>query len=363
MTRIFRFIILILTICVSAALFITYLTYYIDPRELSFFEIWALGYPIYMSLAFVSIIYWLFSDIKKYVFIPLISIVFGMSTHLDVIAFNKSVEPSSDNTLSVVTYNVQAFNWLGWRQRKDIQQGVCEYLYEKQADVLCFQEFHHDIREAFVVIDSLKKHAGVTNIAAYQFHAIPGRYFYGNVICSRFPIIRHDVLQFQKTGNSCLWADIKKGTDTIRICNVHFESYRFSPNQIETINKMSFYHIEEPEEYRSLFDNFSHAIFLRAHQAEELAQFIVKSPYKVVVTGDFNTPPYSHTYRTVQKAADFSDAFLSAGSGIGGTLNWKLSAIRLDYVLYPNNWKAFRYESPQLLLSDHFPVYTEISVE
>jgi endonuclease/exonuclease/phosphatase (EEP) superfamily protein YafD len=126
---------------------------------------------------------------------------------------------------------------------------------------------------------------------------------------------------------------------------------------------MSFYHIEEPEEYRSLFENFSHAIYLRAHQAEELAQFIVESPYKVVVTGDFNTPPYSHTYRTVQKAADFSDAFLSAGSGIGGTLNWRLSSIRLDYVLYPNKWKAFVYESPHLLLSDHFPVYTEISVE
>ncbi|MFO7869609.1 MAG: endonuclease/exonuclease/phosphatase family protein [Bacteroidales bacterium] len=364
MKRIIRFILVCVTICMSLALVLSYFTYYVNPADVWYIEVWALGYPVYLFGTSVLLVYWLFSETKKYILIPLISLLFGFSTHSDVVSLSTSNDDEDyADTLSVMSYNVQAFNWLGWRQRSDVQQGVCDYLYEKQADIICFQEFHHDIQEPFVVIDSLKKYAGIINIAAHKFHSIPGRYFYGNVICSQYPIIAEGVLHFQYTGNSCLWADIALQSDTIRVCNVHLESYRFSPDDIKTIQEMSFFHIQDPQQYESIVERVSHAVYMRGQQTDELIRFISNSPYKVVLAGDFNTPPYSYTYKHLKKAGDFSDVFLSAGNGIGGTLNWNLPSVRLDYILYPSDWTCHTYESRKLLLSDHFPVFSGFSLK
>ena len=97
---------------------------------------------------------------------------------------------------------------------------------------------------------------------------------------------------------------------------------------------------------------------LRAIQADTLSSRIKKSPYKVIVCGDFNDTPVSYTYNTVK--GDLIDSFEESGSGIGQSYNGAFPSFRIDYVLHSKDIKSISYSCPKIPLSDHFPVVVRI---
>jgi len=53
---------------------------------------------------------------------------------------------------------------------------------------------------------------------------------YGQAIFSKFPIVKSGSIEFPNTANNAIYADIVKGSDTIRIYNVHLQSLRIAAN-------------------------------------------------------------------------------------------------------------------------------------
>jgi len=360
--KILRFFLLLLNIVAITCLLATYCTYFISPQTFWLFEFIALGYPLYLVLNIGFVAFWILTKKKKYAYISLIVIGIGYKSLFSFIGFGTSSSSTQDEiSFTLVSYNVYAFNKKGWKFRSNIQHEVFLYLQQEQPDIICFQEFHHDTQEPFVLLDSITNNLGLNHMAMYHFHAIPGRYFYGNIICSKFQIVNHGVLEFQKRGNSCVWADVVIETDTVRIFNMHLESYRLTPHNISVLEDAVHTQGVEKKEYTTIKTKLSRAIQIRALQTQELVAFFKNTPYKIIVCGDFNAPPYSHTYQNIKNASHTKDAFVSAGFGVGGTLNWNLPSIRLDYILYPQQWKAKQYSSVKQDLSDHFPISAQIS--
>jgi len=57
------------------------------------------------------------------------------------------------------------------------------------------------------------------------------------------------------------------------------------------------------------------------------------------------------------------DAFVEAGSGLGGTYNGKMPSYRIDYILCNEDFEVLSYEKGNVDYSDHYPVWAELSWE
>ena len=68
----------------------------------------------------------------------------------------------------------------------------------------------------------------------------------------------------------------------------------------------------------------------------------------------------SYTYYRLSKGRD--DSFRKAGEWFGATFSFLWPLLRIDYVLYPEEFRAISHRTPHRPYSDHYPVVTEISL-
>src|SRR5690606_32831615 len=81
---------------------------------------------------------------------------------------------------------------------------------------------------------------------AYPYHYFSkdvnirnGFYQAGSIIFSKYPIIRTEKIPYPKgISESFIFADILHGTDTIRVFNVHLQSYKFSEQDYQDIRSI-----------------------------------------------------------------------------------------------------------------------------
>ena len=100
----------------------------------------------------------------------------------------------------------------------------------------------------------------------------------------------------------------------------------------------------------SILRKLKSAFVKRAKQVDALHEYISKSPYPVILCGDFNDTPTSYTYHTVR--GGLRDAFVDSGTGMSGTYAGKLPSFRIDYILYDKKFKSFK-----IFFSNFFPKY------
>src|ERR1017187_5142624 len=73
-----------------------------------------------------------------------------------------------------------------------------------------------------------------------------------------------------------------------------------------------------------------HGLESRATQAEEVSDEIRRSPYPVILCGDFNEVPLSYAYRILTQG--LHDDFQEAGWGSGTSHSDALPWTRIDYI-------------------------------
>jgi endonuclease/exonuclease/phosphatase family metal-dependent hydrolase len=111
---------------------------------------------------------------------------------------------------------------------------------------------------------------------------------------------------------------------------------------------------ESIEAVKNLSLSLRQGFVRRAHQAEVLRVQIDKSPYPVIVAGDFNDTPVSYSYRKIRKG--LKDSFVNSGYGAGFTYKGNYPANRIDYILYDNKLESRYFEIMKVRYSDHYPV-------
>ena len=96
---------------------------------------------------------------------------------------------------------------------------------------------------------------------------------------------------------------------------------------------------------------------VRSKEARTIKENIVKSPYPVVVCGDFNDIPVSYTYHVLSEG--LQDAFQESAWGFGKTYAGHIPALKIDNILLDNSLEALHCHIPKIPFSDHYPVVAQ----
>ena len=177
---------------------------------------------------------------------------------------------------------------------------------------------------------------------------------------SKFPIISKGEIPFDNDPNNfCIYSDLVKGEDTIRVFNAHIGSIRLQDDDYRFFDESI-----GDDQYRNnevgqrILMRLKVAYEKRAIQAEKVANALQDSPYPVVLCGDLNDTPVSYCYR--QFNSILKDAFVQSGNGIGKTYIGVVPSNRIDYIFYSDDFKSAHFETHALDCSYHRPITCEL---
>jgi endonuclease/exonuclease/phosphatase family metal-dependent hydrolase len=318
-------------------LLLSYLLPYVAPKSFSFLAVLSLAVPFLILSNLLFALYWLM-NVKKQMLLSLFVLIVGFSYVGSLYKFSKSKDIEDENNISIMNYNVRLFNLYDWISEGNVQEEIIDFIKTESPDVISFQEYH--------------PHENVDlSFYKYKYEELSGkRIKYGQAIFSKFPIINSGSIEFPDTANNAIYADIVKGSDTIRIYNVHLQSLRIDANK-EAISQ---------ENSERLIKRASETFKMQQFQSELFLMHKKKSPYKMVICGDFNNTAYSYVYKEIK--GDLVDAFYAAGNGFGRTFDFKYFPIRIDFILADKAFTINKFKTYNQKYSDHFPILTKVSL-
>ncbi|ATL46717.1 endonuclease/exonuclease/phosphatase [Chitinophaga caeni] len=315
-------------------------------------------FPILLGILLLFIIFWLIFH-PKYALISLVAIIIGWRSVTAFIAFNwpKDHFEKPANSITVMSYNVGLFGLYRDKNSAPRREAIFQLIEQQKPDIACFQDFYtSEKRDDFNNREDISLQMGLP----YRFFSSDfnrnGMQHWGSIIFSKYPIIQSDKIKLSKgpRSESLIFADILKDEDTLRIINMHLESYRFNEEDYNSIEKIKKSEDKGLVATKGIIEKMREAFIRRAKQANIVDSFIRESPHPVIVCGDFNDTPASYTYFTVK--GDLQDAFLQKGSGIGRTFASLSPTLRIDYIFAGNTFAVNHFKKLSVDLSDHYPV-------
>jgi endonuclease/exonuclease/phosphatase family metal-dependent hydrolase len=339
-----------LNILAVLSLLISYLSVYFPPDKWWFPSLFGLAYPFILAGNLLFILFWLLLK-PKYLLISLISVLIGWGYVLRYIQL--SGEKIENGDVKVVSYNVQHFYCDGDNKQKENAEKIVAFLDEQDADIICLQEVRLRKNSIFNLEKTVKS---LSTINHYQYARSSTTY--GSVTMTRFPIINMSEIRFDNSRNITIYTDVLIQKDTVRIFNVHLQSYQIDPSRYSIIESPGITEEEDLQDLREIGFKFKKAFQLRAGQVREIKKYIDQSPYHVIVCGDFNDTPASFSYRKLR--GNLKDAFVTSGHGIGRTYVGKLPSFRIDYIFYSEGFQSFNFQTYDFRMSDHLPISCEL---
>ena len=334
---------------VSALLVMSYLSVLVNPAKAWFFTIFGL---LFLPLLVLALLFacWALLRRSRWRVPLLLLLVPALLLAGRFVQLRKSPQEPSGAPVKVVSYNVGLFahGTLDGTDRSALADSLLRYLAEEDADVLCLQEFF------------LPK--GKDDVKAYLQRYFPGYHveYYvltgsygaaGNVTLSRFPMTARGKISFEHSSNMAIYSDLDIRGEKLRVYNCHFESYNIS---LPRLAKSLYRHDADDMEDTSI--RIKRSISVRPRQVDQVLRDIEACPVPSLVAGDFNDNPLSYTYVRLQRGR--KDAFREAGEGFGATHRALWPLLRIDYVLYPDRFRALSCEVARVAYSDHYPVIT-----
>lgn len=241
--------------------------------------------------------------------------------------------------LKVMSYNAWGFNKNGWIKKPGIGDSIVEFITTQNPDIVCIQE-HNRIRHRQLTQYAYRSETPYSEPRTIQ------------AIFSKYPIVNNGSLNLPGTINNIIYADIALNNDTVRVYNVHLQSFSIVPSAD------NFSDGEKSERtYHRLVDTFSKQL----EQAKIFEEHLRKSPYVNILCGDFNNTQFSNVYKIVK--GNLQDSFLESGSGFGRTYDlWKLP-LRIDYILADPDFEVVSHQNFDVKLSDHYPVMATLRLK
>lgn len=328
-----------------------------------------------LAVLMLFIVFWLFAK-PLWSLISVITIIAAFKPISNIIPFRLSSQftiNGAANDLRVMSWNVAQFDILYNKQRPDIRDDMLALINEYKPDIACFQEM--------VAGDTLIN-LNTTYYRKYSFFSVfeyaaklnfPNYYFsynfkddflnhqhFGLMIYSRYPIVNKQTLSFfpYDYNSSFQYADIVKDGDTIRIFNIHLQSLKFTPGNLAYIDDPSLETKQDIERSKSLIGKFKTGFVKRQVQADRVKVEIDKSPYPVIVCGDFNDVPNSYAYEKIGDG--LQNAFVEKGSGLGRTFSGIAPTLRIDNIFVGKVFTVNQFIRIPKKLSDHFPIIADV---
>ncbi len=313
-------------------LLFAYTTTFLSPVSFPFFAIINFSIPVlwFINLGFVLV--WLLK-LKKHIFLSLIVIALGWFHFQKLFVISES-EKVNEPGLKVMSYNVMQF-YNKENKKISTYPEIEKFINNENPDIICLQEFKN------------QKHPVLENYAYNTLNK--SSYSLQSVILSRHKILNHRVFNFEKSGNSAVFADIIFKADTVRVFSTHFQSLNVKPD----FNEIK----DEPKD--KLFKRLENTFKQQISQFNTIKDFIKNSPYPVIFGADMNNTPLSFLYQRVIDQ-NLKDTFLESGKFYGNTFNFSFLPVRIDMIFIDERLQSSDFKNYNLNYSDHFPIMTEI---
>jgi endonuclease/exonuclease/phosphatase family metal-dependent hydrolase len=337
----------------ALALLLSYLSVHINPDTFAFPALFGLAYPY---LLFINIIFaLLWAVVLKYeAFISVVVIAAGLTHFSNYIKIKK---PSGDKTgtFQVQSYNLRLFNYFEGRKGTISEKKILDMLKNRQSDIICLQEI-------YIVGDPNQKEQAIISALGGKYYShfkIIGtgkNRYYGIATLSKFPIVGKGDIIHENSSSLSIYSDVLVGKDTLRIFNNHLQSFRLHRMERKFLNELTGTSDDKEtmNEIRTISSSLRNGFVKRASQAQAVKVQINKSPYPVIVAGDFNDTPVSYSYRKIRKG--LNDAFVTSGYGAGFTYKGNYPPNRIDYILFDNAFECRQFDIIKVKYSDHYPI-------
>ncbi len=335
---------------------------------------WPIGFLTLTSFYFLLVLvlfifFWLFAKpVNALISVIAILLAYKPVTNIIPLRFpGLFSNAKAENDIRVMSWNVAQFDVLGAKTNPEKKNRMIDLVNEYQPDIACFQEMvaedstitnHGHIRE-FLERLRFSNYFYSYNVKEDFW----GYAHFGIIVFSRYPIINKKTLTWYPNDYNSIfqYVDIVRGADTIRVFNIHLQSLRFSMANLKYIDKPTVENQEALKESRSIISKFKKGFLKRKVQAERIHDEISKSPYPVIVCGDFNDVPNSYAYHTIGKG--MKNAFVEKGGGLGRTFTGISPVLRIDNIFTDRRFDVQQFTRLNKKLSDHFPIIADIQLD
>lgn len=342
---------------------------------------WFVGFLVLLSfylllLLLLFFIFWLLVKSKWSLLFVLVMIA-GYSKVIKIIPLRIPTTftlQKQKDAVRIMSWNVAQFDILNYRKNPGVHDKMIDLINQYQPDIACFQEMvagdsiidlNNNYYKKFSFY-SLQDFEQALNFAdeyySYNWkeNFLNSQHF-GVIIFSKYPIVnRHTITTYPNEYNAIFqYVDIVKNADTLRIFNIHLQSLKFTPVNLQYIDNPSIESNVDIEKSKNIISKFKAGFLKRKAQAERIKEEINKSPYPVIVCGDFNDVPNSYAYETIGK--NLQNAFEKKGAGLGRTFSGIAPTLRIDNIFVDPQYQVNQYVCITKKLSDHFPIITDIT--
>lgn len=355
--------ILSLNVLVSVVLLVSILASYISPALSWGVALFGIAYPYILIANILFVFYWLLLW-DKTLLLSLTVILLGYPQLRNQVQLNiwQDRPFPSEKSFKLLSFNTRLFDLYKWTNRSDTRHRIFRLLQKEDPNILCIQEFYtSSTRQGLNNLDSLRKLLKAPFVHSVYTDTKHGTDHWGIATFSKYPMVRKGNIFFHEaTNNLCIFSDIKIGADTVRVYNVHFQSNRFRKEDYEFLGQPNA-HNSKWIAWQNIMGRLRTGSIKRSRQVDLVASHIEKSPYPVVICGDFNDPPSSYTYNRI--STYLQDAFLVDGTGLGNTYNGIIPLLRIDYILHSPGISSAGFRVIQENFSDHFPITCHLEVK
>jgi len=182
----------------------------------------AFPYLMIINIGFIGLWIW---RLKPEFLISTLVIIIGFNHLQDSVKLSGSKAETSESSFAVISYNLRLFNLLEGKKAESTEQSILSFLKKDGASVICLQEYFVAGSPELKAAD-LKKQFGKGTAIHSKFIRGRENRNYGNLIVSRYPIIKKGEVGFPNSSSLAIFADIVIRGDTIRFYNIHLQSFR-----------------------------------------------------------------------------------------------------------------------------------------
>ena len=302
--------------------------------SLNNFELLKLIIPVFCLINILFFIYWIYF-FKWPLFIFIFSFALCFSEWVLLYQFPNNAIVSSQG-FKIMSFNVRNFNVYEWIKEKDIPKSIEKFIKKKNPEIICFQEFDKVLSPEF------------KDYSYKYFHSFGSNINRGSCIYSKFPILKRGKINFDNSNHGGIYIDIKKGRDTLKIINIHFESIGLSRKDTLFVER----------DFFSLNNKIQKTFNKQKIQASKISDFLSKIEIPAIICSDLNNNAFSIPYKKM--SIEKKDAFVEAGNGFGHTYFFGFFPLRIDYILVDKSLKVLSFSTFEENLSDHKPIMAKI---
>ena len=314
---------------------------YIPPSKLGYFSGITLFTPVALAANFIFVLFWGIRLNKK-ALLSIIILLINFAGILKFVNFNFLSGSSNENgeSIKLMSYNAHGFSTP--KIRKDFHTKVLNLIDKEKPDIVVLQET--------MMNEKLKK-----CIQKYKYHnkININNGGYSDVILTDYEIINsgHVNLHYESAKNYAPFADIVIEKDTVRIYNIHLASFKFSQDP-EVLKNTS---------RKGMIKRLNTISVHQENQVETLKKHFLKSPYPIIIMGDFNNNAFSYIHRKLLKYGKLKDSYVEAGKGFGSSFDFSYFPTRIDFILVPEATDVLTHKVVRTKKwSDHYPIFSEI---